>query len=209
MTIYFIEAKNKDNVERYLLDATEKMSISYAGRVSKFPVEEGSELGDHYSLQQPVITYNGGISDIKMPPVNDQAKTTLDYLQGILKLREEKIPIKVYFSEDMPPIENCYIEQFSFSQDKTNGVFRAPFNSVYSYKVNMVIRAIEYVSGITKTIRRANEIINPTDEEESSFDSASSYKDPDREPLNFNKKGEEILKMRDSLFSTNPGGILP
>ena len=208
MSIYFIEAVVDGVTERYMLDATESISISHQGSVTSFPVEDGSEAGDNYSVKQPTITYSGGISDIKMVPTPEDSKSTLEYLWGIGRLRDLKVPLKFWFSESIPPIENCYLETFTFSQSTTNGVYRTPEGSVSSFKVTLVAKAVKKVEGLKTTTRREDSIVDPTDEKEATV-STTKYEDPNKTPPTYTQQGDAAGDYAAVVKPTNPGGILP
>lgn len=207
MSIYFIEAVTDEGTERYVLDATENISISYEGKVTSFPVGDGDESGDHYTLRQPTITYSGGVSDIKTLKAPEEVKSPLDYLEGIKKLREDKVPLKFYFSEDIPPIANCFLETFTFSQNKENGAFRHSEGSVSSFKVNLVAKAVRKVKGAVVTTRRADEIKNETDPKETKVDT-TKYEDPEKGPTTFVEKGIAASQLGDTYLSLNPISLL-
>lgn len=125
MSIYYILTKDGST---YSLDSTSEVKVSYQSKVSDFPIEDGSVVSDHTQKQPTSISFTGIVSDIKAA-TNLDARTTEDFIQGLLNLRDRKEVFTLHIGSggsaeqfsNFQAIDNCLFEALDITQDQQNG----------------------------------------------------------------------------------------
>jgi len=169
MGIYYIKTADGSYFE---MDATTDMTISYPGRATDFPLEDGESASDHYINENTRITFSGVITDIKSAQgkANPRVKATDSYINGLKKAKDKKLPFTVFYAEKLEPITNCVFESLEISQDNKNGTS----GPVSSYKINFTAKQIRFGKAATNTTVTAPVVADASVEKAASDKSDSS-----------------------------------
>lgn len=129
-TLFYIES---DGVY-YELDATVTATVRESGRLTRFPVEDGNIISDHFSNDLVSIDLEGSITSAKALL---DALAPHDYIAGIREIKQSGKPVKVYMASRgrLRPLENCVIVNFEYTNDKEHGV--TALTSSYSIKLSL------------------------------------------------------------------------
>jgi len=124
--LYYIKTKEGTVYE---LDSTNSIQISLPSQATRFPVESGSVVSDHYVNKNITAQFSGTVSSIKsvrLQPQRDKThklvhKSPQDYIKGLYEIRDSKESFTLYYSNDLNPILNCVFEVLSISQNQNRG----------------------------------------------------------------------------------------
>lgn len=176
MSVYYIEAKVKDSIVLYTLDATTDIAYSLVSSISSHPVEEGSNISDNIFNQNKTVSFSGYISDVKSI-TNQTNMPTKDYIEGLEKIRDEKILFILYFSSNLAPLTNCFFESVDIEQGGDTGSIETDTFLINSYKVKLAIKQLRLVDAAVKSIITSDELANQTTTEENT-PGATNFADP-------------------------------
>lgn len=151
---YFIKV---DNVF-YYLDSTTSIEVTYPARLSTHPLHSKRSASDHYFTDQPTMTIEGVISDIKSAKSNDRTKGTQEYIDGLLRAMDRRIPLSVKHRLDKEEEPNWFITNFNPSQDTTygfGGVKQGPDGNgkiIQSFRVSIQLSRALIAEGATTSV---------------------------------------------------------
>lgn len=213
MSIFYIQAEIEGELIQFALDSTSRVTQNLSGDSTSFPIEDGSEVSDHYVNKNNTITMSGRISDVKSVgsgfvseprgggrEVSDRIPTgsavryrkTSDFIEKIKTLKSDKIPFDLYVAEDA--YTNCVFQTLTLSQDSTNGVS----NGISSYKVSFTAKQIRFAQA-TRSVEIRDEILAP--DNAFKLEKAGKAKVKELSP----KEREEIdLILRRATFGFGP-----
>jgi len=176
MSIFFISAEVDGNSIKYMLDTTSRVQVTRSGRLTKFPVQEGSDLADNYINENVVITFSGKVSDIKAsrnplyrsnfpgrkspaPFITDEAgvllpATAKEYLFQIETLKDKKIPFTLHAGENGGPYTNCLFTRFTSSQDSSTGTLNTGGEVISAFQVNFTVEQLRFGKRAAETTVR-------------------------------------------------------
>lgn len=137
MSQFFIEFESESGVvEYYELSVTTDVIINYAGNPTQHPVEDGTVITDQIQNQNVSLSFQGLITDIKnvtLGPIitrpqgqNQQLVTqaqrsVADNLEGLVRIRNSRSLVTVYYDFRQPPLENCAFTSLNFERDAGTG----------------------------------------------------------------------------------------
>jgi hypothetical protein len=170
MAIYFISA-TVDNVEYiYALDATETSSVNSSGQLSTHKLESGDYASDNYRNNPSTISLRGVISDVYVGNniSEDDRKTTKEYIEGLEKLKNDRIPFTVHYASDLTPKYPCFFNKLTYSQNKELGFSGSSGDglSINAYKVSMQITETRIGRTSSITTGKASAFIDPTQDKQ-------------------------------------------
>jgi hypothetical protein len=118
MTVFYI----KDGNDVYELSATTDVSVQYSGTPTRFKVEDGSTITDHYTVENAIASFNGVITDIISLNNIDPTKTPKEYLEGLRRLQQAKRPFTVFVDDKLQPFDNCLFTNIGFDKSLSEGL---------------------------------------------------------------------------------------
>jgi hypothetical protein len=118
MAVFYI----KDGNDVYELSATTDVSVQYSGTPTRFKVEDGSTITDHYTVENAIASFNGVITDIVSLNNIDPTKTPKEYLEGLRRLQQAKRPFTVFVDDKLQPFDNCLFTNIGFDKSLSEGL---------------------------------------------------------------------------------------
>lgn len=155
---YFI----KVNDIFYFLDSTTSISVEYPAKATELPIHSKRTVSDHYFTEQPKMSINGIVSDIKSARSNDPEMSSSDYIDGLRRAMLSGTPLRVKYRLDKEEEGGWFITNLNPQQDQQNGFggtrrvmdpegFMIE-NVIQSFKVQIQLKKIEYAEGSTTEV---------------------------------------------------------
>ena len=173
MGAFYIQVE--DNI--WELDSTSSVTKNLSGSLSNSRVEDGSLSSDNYVTNAIRLSFSGVITDVKSLNIdpdsaaNPNSKSTKEYLNQLELVYKNKIPFNISYSEDMPPLENCFFTSFGVTQDATNGTAYALDGYRSSYKVTFSVQQVRFATRAASATVPADtlkDVLSETKEKDSS-----------------------------------------
>lgn len=163
MAIFYISAEVGEEELVFTMNATTRIKTSSSGELSAHNLENGDTASDNYRNKPEMIQMSGIISDV-VSSSNSELKPTKDYLQGLEKLKKDKIPFTVHFGSDLTPKYPCFFKNFSYTQDTTNGFSGVSLDGrhINAYSVSMEIEVARIGKLSQIQVGKASEFVDPT-----------------------------------------------
>lgn len=143
-----------------MLDATDSISYELPVQTTNYAVEDGSDISDNIALRPRTVSFTGIITDVKS--AQEKANlSTFEYISGLEAIRDKRELFKIYFSSDLPPLENVFFQSLRISQDNTNGTLRTPDGDRFglsSFKISFTVKEIRITNKIELGKIRADEL---------------------------------------------------
>ncbi len=168
MSIYYIEFINQNSRrEIYSFDSTASITLDDNGSTTKFKLDSGEDVTDHYINNNKMISFQGTITDIKTQERfsdEEQNKTTEEFNNGMFFLKRSGRPFTIYTSKAMGIFNNCVFRSLSLTQDKTRGTYVTPQGTETSaFKISFRAEQNRFTTPVQFTTLR-EELIQPTTE---------------------------------------------
>lgn len=199
MSVYYIEAKVDSATVLYTLDATTDIAYSLVSSISSHPVENGSNISDNIFNQNKTVSFSGFISDVKSI-TNQTNMPTKDYIEGLEKIRDEKILFTLYFSSNLAPLPNCFFESVDIEQGGDQGSIETDTSLINSFKVKLAIKQLRLVDAAVKSTITSDELANQTTTEENA-PGATSFADPSSTDESLFQRGQDNWSTGFSTFT--------
>lgn len=161
MSVYYIAT---DDGQYFELDCTEEMSISSPGRLTKYTLQSGASVSDHYINENKTASLKGIITDVKTgAKERDLEKPTDIFLTGIEKVKQDKIPFKFYYrnttSGGVRYLDNCMFTNVTASQSAA----LPAAGDWYSYGVDMAFEQVRFSNRARITSERVPSLSTKSD----------------------------------------------
>lgn len=118
MAIFYI----KDGSNVYEMTATTEVQFSYTGQPTKFKVESGATITDHYNISNATASFNGIITSVVLLSNGDNQLSPKQYIEGLRSLQISKRPFTVYLDDKLTPIKNCLFTTIDGSKGVDDGL---------------------------------------------------------------------------------------
>lgn len=118
MTIFYI----KDGSDVYEMTATTEVQFSYQGQPTKFKVESGATITDHYTLSNATASFNGIVTSVILLSNGEDQLSPKQYIEGLRALQISKRPFTVYLDDKLTPIKNCLFTMIDGSKSVDDGL---------------------------------------------------------------------------------------
>ncbi len=171
MSSFFIQT-NASTI--YKLDSTREIKATHSGVLSMSPVQDGSPVSDHYFNQNKTLSFSGRISSVKSFQ-NPDNLTPKDYIEGLLRLKENIEPFTVTYSDTLDSLTNCVFTSLVITQ---NSVVGNAFPDVNAFDVTFTVKQIRFGTAAVITNQRADSIFNSWGREEESSETTEEVTEP-------------------------------
>jgi hypothetical protein len=104
----------------YELDATTEITVTYPATLTTNPVHSKRNVSDNYFTEQPTMTIQGIVSDVKVAG-NRGKQGTASYIDGLIAAMNTRTPLSVKHRLDKEEDPNWFINSFTPSQDQQHG----------------------------------------------------------------------------------------
>lgn len=104
----------------YELDATTDIQVNYPATLTTNPVHSKRNISDNYFTEQPTMTIQGIVSDVKVTG-NRGKKGTAAYIDGLLSAMKSRVPVSVKHRLDKEEDPNWFITSFTPRQNTLYG----------------------------------------------------------------------------------------
>lgn len=119
---FYIKTDNGDG-DIYQLDAVVSVMYEQSGKVTKYAVEEGFNVSDHYQQNPDKITFSGNISQVKFLR-NRELSTDLELFEkGMQALKRSGEPFACSFSDNLDIMRNCRFTRLTMERTVTTGKY--------------------------------------------------------------------------------------
>lgn len=193
MSLYYITVKESKGEVVYTLDSTTEVSVSMTNRITSHPVASGRTTTDNVRSENDSISFVGYISDVKSLS-NSNNKSVEEYVNGLIKVKENATRFKTHFSTKVKPWYPCVIESLEISQEQGNGSVVRGDTSIDSYKIQITIKKIRerrLLKGITIA---ASEIQDSLESKKT----ASGMKSQDEKEANALQHRADLVKTQEN-----------
>lgn len=114
----------KDGNDVFELSATTDVAISYNGSPTRFKVEDGSTITDHYVVENATCSFNGVITDIVSLNNKDTSniKSSKEYIEGLRRIQLAKRPFTVFVDNKLQPFDNCLFTEIGLVKTAMEGL---------------------------------------------------------------------------------------
>jgi hypothetical protein len=136
----------------YELDATTDMSYTLAGRTTDSPIEDGESVSDHYIQAPSVINFSGVITDVVSLSSKTNKLDTKGYIEGLIALKNSKIPFTVMISENLDSIKSCVFTSLNITNTGEFGIRNVGGNLYSAYKINFSVKQIRLAAAATDVV---------------------------------------------------------
>lgn len=140
LVTFFYKNQPRGKIGSVMIDATINDGVSYSSEVSKFPVEDGSFISDHITIDPYAVDIRGVITDTPffLPDTDENANfkngeesRVKSAYESLLALYSNKEPFNVVTGLDV--YTNVFFTAFDVSRDANTGaalVFEAKFQKI-------------------------------------------------------------------------------
>lgn len=125
MSVFYFSYTSEDDPSQdiiYELSSTTNVSVRENATVTRFAVEDGSNVADNFNIDNRQISFSGVITDIRVfgQPEN-RRRSVEDWIDQIRQLRKDKklLTVSVHSLQSIP---NCVITQFDIDRDVSHGL---------------------------------------------------------------------------------------
>lgn len=126
----------------YELDATTAMGYGLQGQTTDSPIESGESISDHYVHSPSIVNFTGIISDMKSLGSSNN-KTTKEFIEGLIALKNSKVPFSITISETLTRINNCVFTSLNITNNEDNGIYVGVGGvTTSSYQINFSAKQI-------------------------------------------------------------------
>lgn len=112
----------KDGNDVYELSATTDVTVTFSGSPTRFKVEDGSTVTDHYVVDNTTCSFDGVITDIVSLNNKDSVKTSKEYIEGLRRIQVAKRTFTVFVDNKLQPFDNCLFTQIGIVKTATEGL---------------------------------------------------------------------------------------
>lgn len=114
----------KDGNDVFELSATTDVAINYAGSPTRFKVEDGSTITDHYVVENATCSFNGVITDIVSLNNRDTSniKSSKEYIEGLRRIQLAKRTFTVFVDNKLQPFDNCVFTEIGLVKTAMEGL---------------------------------------------------------------------------------------
>tara|TARA_Y100000310_G_scaffold74348_1_gene70498 strand:- start:27100 stop:27687 length:588 start_codon:yes stop_codon:yes gene_type:complete len=103
---FFIQSNNGSG-DVYEMDATTEVTYSLSGNPTRYAVESGVNVSDHYQRSQPQVRFSGIVSDVKFSTPEGTIVTLADFERGLTDLQRSGEFFACTFSQNLDVLQNC------------------------------------------------------------------------------------------------------
>lgn len=119
---FYIKTDNGEGTN-YYLDAVVSVMYEQSGKVTKYAVEEGFNVSDHYQQNPDRITFTGSISEVKFLR-NGELSTSLELFEkGMQALKRSGKPFACNFSDNLDIMKDCRFTRLTMERTTTTGKY--------------------------------------------------------------------------------------
>lgn len=133
-----------DGRDMYYFDCVVSVSKGMSGEISSYAMEDGYSSVDNYSNNQNTVDISGIISSSKMVTSSNYSTEIGEFLKGMESLKESGRRFNLMIGRLHGILENCLIENLSYSHDQETGENSALV--AITIKQQRVARAAEIVA---------------------------------------------------------------
>lgn len=114
----------KDGNDVFELSATTDVAISYNGSPTRFKVEDGSTISDHYVVENATCSFNGVITDIVSLNNKDTStiKSSKEYIEGLRRIQLAKRTFTVFVDNKLQPFDSCVFTEIGLVKTAQEGL---------------------------------------------------------------------------------------
>lgn len=114
----------KDGNDVFELSATTDVAISYNGSPTRFKVEDGSTVTDHYVVENATCSFNGVITDIVSLNNKDTStlKSSKEYIEGLRRIQLAKRTFTVFVDNKLQPFDSCVFTEIGLVKTAQEGL---------------------------------------------------------------------------------------
>lgn len=114
----------KDGNDVFELSATTDVAISYNGSPTRFKVEDGSTISDHYVVENATCSFNGVITDIVSLNNKDTSniKSSKEYIEGLRRIQLAKRTFTVFVDNKLQPFDSCVFTEIGLVKTAMEGL---------------------------------------------------------------------------------------
>ena len=103
---FFIQTDNGSG-DVFEMDATTEVTYSLSGNPTRYAVESGVNVSDHYQRSQPQVRFSGIVSDVKFSTPEGTIVTLADFERGLTDLQRSGEFFACTFSQNLDVLQNC------------------------------------------------------------------------------------------------------
>lgn len=133
--------KNVTDSDVIGFDAIEEWEVTESAKVTSNPVEDGSNIADHYYLENTTATFSGVITPFNYGSSGVDEDPD-EFVRAVQALKSSKVPFDLYLSTDLQPITNCLITSFSYKRTQKEGL---------SLLIDMTVEQVDIVEAAAET----------------------------------------------------------
>lgn len=117
---FYIKTDNGDG-DIYQLDAVVSIVYEQSGKVTKYAVEAGFNVSDHYQQHPDRISFTGNISQVKFLRNGELATDLALFEKGMQNLKRTGKPFACLFSENLDIMKDCRFTRLVMERNVTTG----------------------------------------------------------------------------------------
>ena len=142
MSQYYIEIGGGSTL--FVLDSTDGMTYTLAGKTTDFQLEDGSTGSDHYVVLPEVVNLSGSITDVVTLTTAETHKSTDDWVRELRRVQRSGTPFSVIIGSKLQKIPNCVFNSLRISQTEEAGSRVAGDIVVSSYMISCSFKQIRF-----------------------------------------------------------------
>jgi len=158
MAIFYI----KDGSSVYEMTATTEVQFSYTGQPTKFKVESGATITDHYNISNATASFNGIVTSVVLLSNGDNQLSPKQYIESLRALQISKRPFTVYLDDKLTPIKNCLFTTIDGSKGVDDGLSSWRMRLGFE-QIRLEDRAQEGVLEVEPSVEVLNGVSSKTD----------------------------------------------
>ncbi len=115
----FAEVKKQKKIGSFVIDAFRSETHRQSNTVTRFPVEDGSDINDHVISNPDVLEIQGIVGAVILSDIDTGTNRTLDAFNELTRLKVERNLISIVTG--LKVYDNMIIESFNVPRNSTNG----------------------------------------------------------------------------------------
>jgi hypothetical protein len=140
----------KDGNDVFELSATTDVTITYTGAPTRFKVEDGSTVSDHYVVDNATCSFDGVITDIVSLNNPDTVKTSKEYIEGLRRIQLAKRTFTVFADNKLQPFDDCVFTQI--------GIVKSAMEGLSGWRVSLAFEQIRIAERAEASVVNVNDV---------------------------------------------------